>query len=458
VSIKKKIISLVTGAIVTLAAATTFAAANPFSDVNEDHWAYDAVSQLAADGVIEGYGDGTYRGDRNITRYEMAQMVARAMSKTDVSAVDKALIDKLAAEFSEELNSLGVRVSNLEKYADKVVWKGKMEYTYRSLRTEDKDSKGETTSHRENQNGFVFRLEPKAEINKNWTANARIDGKFDMKKDDAVSIRMTRGWAQGNYKNFTAKVGRFQIKPAHEHGLVWDTEMSGAMLTFGKDVKVDLVAGRVSNNSVENYDTFLSDASRINDNVSSMQGIRVQYDGTVGKEKGLSAGVAYYRVLNDNFSVLKNNNRSLYEQYLNNAISYNQLENNLKREDQANIWVVNAGYKFSKKADLWATYANNPNVDYQKDSWQAQFTYGDYKDAQKAGSWNVYLAYRKLGYGASVAATVNDDAIIGTKGVAIGAAYAPMKNVGLLVKYYRGKDIDNDNNASRLFGRIEMFF
>ena len=42
------------------------AAANPFSDVPRDHWAYDAVTQLAADGVVEGYGDGTFRGDRNI--------------------------------------------------------------------------------------------------------------------------------------------------------------------------------------------------------------------------------------------------------------------------------------------------------------------------------------------------------------------------------------------------------
>ena len=60
------------------AASTTFAAANPFSDVPRDHWAYDAVTQLAADGVVEGYGDGMYRGDRNITRYEMAQMVGKA--------------------------------------------------------------------------------------------------------------------------------------------------------------------------------------------------------------------------------------------------------------------------------------------------------------------------------------------------------------------------------------------
>ncbi|MFC2338172.1 MAG: S-layer homology domain-containing protein, partial [Negativicutes bacterium] len=64
---KKTLVSALTGALVIGATATTFAAANPFEDVPADHWAYDAVAQLAADGVIEGYGDGTYRGDQEIT-------------------------------------------------------------------------------------------------------------------------------------------------------------------------------------------------------------------------------------------------------------------------------------------------------------------------------------------------------------------------------------------------------
>ena len=107
---KKTLVSALTTALVVGAASTTFAAANPFSDVPADHWAYDAVTQLAADGVIEGYGDTTFRGQQNITRYEMAQMIAKAMARTDVSASDKALIDKLAAEFSDELNNLGARL------------------------------------------------------------------------------------------------------------------------------------------------------------------------------------------------------------------------------------------------------------------------------------------------------------------------------------------------------------
>ena len=75
---KKTLVSALAAALVVGAAGTTFAAANPFSDVPRDHWAYDAVTQLANDGVVEGYGDGTFRGDKSITRYEMAQMVAKA--------------------------------------------------------------------------------------------------------------------------------------------------------------------------------------------------------------------------------------------------------------------------------------------------------------------------------------------------------------------------------------------
>ena len=100
---KKTLVSAITAALVVGAASTTFAAANPFSDVPADSWAYDAVSTLAADGVIDGYPDGTYQGQNTMTRYEMAQIVARAMAKTDLEKADKALVDKLAAEFAEDL-------------------------------------------------------------------------------------------------------------------------------------------------------------------------------------------------------------------------------------------------------------------------------------------------------------------------------------------------------------------
>ena len=118
---KSAFASTCAAALLAASASTAFAAANPFEDVPADHWAYDAISQLAAEGVIEGYGDGSYRGDQAITRFEMAQMIARAMAK---GGGNKALLDKLAAEFADELHQLGVRVANLEKKVDNMTWKG----------------------------------------------------------------------------------------------------------------------------------------------------------------------------------------------------------------------------------------------------------------------------------------------------------------------------------------------
>ena len=83
---KKTLVSALTTALVVGAASTTFAAANPFADVPADHWAYDAVAQLVQDGVVNGYSaDGTFKGDQSMSRYEMAQIVAKAMAKSDAA-------------------------------------------------------------------------------------------------------------------------------------------------------------------------------------------------------------------------------------------------------------------------------------------------------------------------------------------------------------------------------------
>jgi len=106
-------------------AGTAFAAANPFVDVPAKHWAYDAVAKLAQAGILDGYGDGTYRGERLATRYELAQATAKAMARADkADAQMKAIIDKLAVEFAAELNNLGVRVAKLEKNASSIKFWG----------------------------------------------------------------------------------------------------------------------------------------------------------------------------------------------------------------------------------------------------------------------------------------------------------------------------------------------
>ena len=424
----KKIISALTTALVVGAASTTFAAANPFSDVPAGHWAYDAVTQLAADGIVEGYGDGTYLGNKTITRYEMAQMVAKAMAKSggNVSGADKAALDKLAQEFGDELNNLGVRVSTLEKYADKVKWSGKIEYTYTSERTDPGDT---NVKDRENSNGFVFRFEPEAEVNKHWTLHARIDAEADMKDDTGSSFDLVRGWAEGDYDKFNVKVGKMELF-TNENGLVWDTEFSGAQLTFGSKTKISLLAGRVAPDGVGGgaFGEFETE-----DDPSSMQGVNIQYE----TDKGLYGGAAWYRLEDDDF---------LSEDYAKGG-----------NEDKANIWSVNAGYSFTDKLGLWGSYAKNTKADYEKYGWQAQVDYGNYDDNPEKGDWGVWAGYRRYGTNVSFAAT-DDDVMHGTKGWFVGAGFSPMKNIGLIAKYFNGEYITGGGDAEKLFGRVEFFF
>ena len=356
---KKTLVSALAAALVVGAAGTTFAAANPFSDVPRDHWAYDAVTQLANDGVVEGYGDGTFRGDRNITRYEMAQMVAKAMAKGDLSASDRALVDRLAAEFADELNNLGVRVSNLERNADMVKWNGKVEYTYTSERFEtSRTSSGAT---KVNDNNLLFRLEPSAEVNDHWSAHARLDAEMKVNKDagedGSDKVELKYAWAQGDYGNFQVKLGRMELLSAEAYAkpgaLVFDHHFSGAEVSFGKDLRVKLQAGRLSKKDE------LTDPP-------NYQGAELMYNGR------LTGGIGYYHLNSDNYRDFTGG------------------------KDNMSIWSVNAGYSFDKNNFLSAAYARNNSLAMDgkyKKSYQISYDYKGAKPEDKA-SWGAYVSYR----------------------------------------------------------------
>jgi hypothetical protein len=99
-------------------------AAPLFPDVPENHWAKDAVAALAAKGLVEGYPDGTFKGDRSASRWETAMIVARLLAKMEqahATFATKAELDelrKLVNALREELDALGVRVDNLEENVD----------------------------------------------------------------------------------------------------------------------------------------------------------------------------------------------------------------------------------------------------------------------------------------------------------------------------------------------------
>ena len=157
--------SLVLAMAMALGVTASAYAANPFSDVPAGHWAYDSINKLAAAGVIEGYGDSTFGGDKLMTRYEMAQIVAKAMAKG-------ANVDKLAAEFADELDNLGVRVANLEKKADNVKITGQIRYEYG-------DRQGSAAGNGWAVNRLRSRIYVNGQINDDWSYTGMIENTQD---------------------------------------------------------------------------------------------------------------------------------------------------------------------------------------------------------------------------------------------------------------------------------------
>jgi len=114
-----------------LVTGTAFAGKQTFVDVPAKHWAYEAVNKLAKTGIIDGYADHTFRGDKVLTRYEMAQIVLRAMERSDNADIAiQALIEKLAAEFLPELKTMQTRINTLEKKQSSIKFWGDARIRY----------------------------------------------------------------------------------------------------------------------------------------------------------------------------------------------------------------------------------------------------------------------------------------------------------------------------------------
>jgi hypothetical protein len=126
-----KKVALSIAALLVLAVVSP-AFSQPFADVPTDHWAFDAIAELAAKGLVEGYPDGTFKGDRAMTRYEMAMVVARILARVEaikippppppvkipppeVTRADIQTLQRLINEFRAELAALGVRVTAVEE-------------------------------------------------------------------------------------------------------------------------------------------------------------------------------------------------------------------------------------------------------------------------------------------------------------------------------------------------------
>ena len=400
--------SLVLAMAMALGVTASAYAANPFSDVPAGHWAYDSVNKLAAAGIVDGYGNGTFGGDRLMTRYEMAQIVAKAMAKG-------ANVDRLAAEFADELDSLGVRVAALEKKSDNVKITGEARFRYA-------DSKGKGNVADSYVGDLRSRIWITGQVNDDWSYTGMIqniqdfagDYKGDEKTDEKTDFQ--RAYVQGKLGGMAVTAGRYNAFFAD--GNIYDNRADGVELSYGDKVKLSLAAGKAT------------------DEITKLYVLK----GTTG---GNYAGGA----LSADFGAV------------NATAGYYNFKDILQKDsgiDNA-IWFVGAGTSFGDfglnamylKGD--ASYQGHDLDGLDDDGYTVGLTWKG-AEAAKAGSYGLFANYYDLGGQTYIAHTTDADTFDGEgfKGYGVGANYTVAKNMVFTAAYYDTKSKLNSSDKDKI--------
>ena len=389
----KKQLAAIFAATAVLGVTTAFAA-NPFSDVTPDSWAYQAVSQLANAGIVNGYPDGTFKGQNNITRYEMAQMVAKAMANQDrANAEQQAMINRLADEFSNELNNLGVRVARLEDRVGNVKVTGDARLRYKDA------------EHAKSKFDARARVQFNAKVNDRTDAVVRLtSGNFELGNSTTggnADAQIDRAYVNHKFgERVSLKAGRFgQVVGG---GLAFDGTFDGAQFNAGNDkVNAQVAYGYM----VSGDATGLTKEENVTDLI-------VNVNGKVGKHA--MVGGFYDRINQD--------------------------------DDVRNVYGFNADANFDK---IWigGEWLKASSLE-ESQAWTAGVGYGNY-DIKKQGTWGVKGQYFNAKENAPIIdTTYNHIYTTDAKGWMATVDYALQNNVGLTANYgFDWKDQNGNDKA-----------
>ena len=415
--------SLVLAMAMALGVTASAYAANPFSDVPAGHWAYDSVNKLVAAGVVDGYPDGTFGGDKLMTRYEMAQIVAKAMAKG-------ADVDKLAAEFADELDTLGVRVANLEKKADNVKITGETRLRYW-------DYDGDVSDGSKTQ--LRTRIWIKGQVNEDWSATAMLEniqklaGEGSNGGDETTDFQ--RAYVNGKIGGVAVQAGRYQFTDMNE-GMIYDDRMDGIQLSYGKDVK--LTAGYGKGSDAKDSATGVYNAKDM---------YYAELTSTIGV---VDAEVGFYKF--DDMGL--------------NADRIGKWQSGINDT----IWTAGVTFPVVKDLKLNATYlhadydgtAFGMDVDDDGDGYIVGLKYKGAK-ASQAGSWGLWANYYDMEAGTYIAPTFEakyEEMLFdnGFKGYGVGADYAFAKNIVGQLKWYDLESQEDGVDQSTLYAQVNFSF
>ena len=402
---------LVASLVATMAVGATAFAANPFVDVPSDSWAYNSVVELANSGIIQGVDGVHFQGERNITRYEAAEIVAKAMAHEDrANAEQRALINRLADEFSDELNNLGVRVSNLEDRVGNVKLTGDARVRYMK--------QGQMLK---NDGSWQFRgrLRANAKINDRADAVIGVNYASKFSSTDAASADKDTFYVDRAYvnyaldagKKFNLMVGRYDYELGNASGIQYGDNFDGAQLKFANK-KMAATAG---------YGKFKE--GLLNDTKTAYGELEGFFGG--GSVAGSAVGAFY-------------NN-------------FNKGTGTVAPDD---LWGAYTSLNFAKKFNFLGEYqkVNNPGTSTDADVFYGKLQYGKALFAQPK-TWDLWVDYVNIDKNGVYGGTGNwrTNSLLGiggngAKGWGVGADYAFAKNAQFQVfRTFASKDKGNDD-------------
>ena len=423
--------SLVLAMAMALGVTASAYAANPFSDVPAGHWAYDSISKLAAAGVIEGYGDTTFGGDKLMTRYEMAQIVAKAMAKG-------ANVDKLAAEFADELDNLGVRVANLEKKADNVKITGELRFRYVN---QDGAMINKNFGDREslvigNASNHVADLRSRiwinGMINDDWTYTGMLENTQDL-SDNAGNedTKFQRAYVDGKLGGMAVRAGRYNLVIAD--GNIYDTRADGLELSYGNKLKLKGFAGKATDD-ITVVPVMISDEDFTGDITNGGKYWGLAVEGELAKGLKATAGYTQFKDMGTGFAEAHNAHHDLYGKTdIDNGIWHAGLSYDMGHFNLSAMYLK--GDLSADKLGGDAQAAIDQLLD--DDGYVIGLSYKGAK-AEDAGSWGAWAKYYDQGAQTYVAHTTdaNTFGMTGFKGFGVGANYTLAKNIVANVAYY----------------------
>ncbi|WP_444216182.1 S-layer homology domain-containing protein [Dialister hominis] len=371
----KKILAL--AAVAALTAGVSAYAANPFSDVTPSDWAYQAVVDLSEQGVVEGYPDGTFKGERNITRYEMAQIIARMLAKEDqLNAEQRATLDKLAGEYADELANLGVRVSNLEKKVGNIYWSGDARMRYQDNSLDQKDG----------WNGRI-RINVKGQVNDSTYVQGRFLNDMNFKADDTSTSSMDQLYVNHNFgKDVSVRLGRQPISFGDQAGWLNNGHdgYDGGQIAYNNG-KLSLATGYGQFNST--YGDFKADAT--DNNKSDFYFARGAYDFDFAK-----LGVDYIS--------FQDKHNKVTEGKINAAGDKATVDFKGTKPELFGVNLNIPVQQFNVFGEYWKNTTAPSEL--EDTAWNAGLSYGA-ANWKKPGTWDLSVAYNNVGNAVYLGAT-----------------------------------------------------